>query len=109
LLQQQLVKKPKGDLMPSPTNLVTQEQVENDASKKRRSNISQMNRAARSHFAPLTIEEYIIYRKWRRATLLIYSAFAFVIVAIAFAIGPAGPTTNTRDSALTFAGQPNSH
>jgi hypothetical protein len=74
-------------------------------------NVSQKPSAARSRFAPLTIEEKITYRKWRRATLAFYGAFAFVIAALLMAIGPADPSTNVNNkgdySAIASAGQRN--
>jgi hypothetical protein len=87
-----------GGDMPSSTNQVVPEELTNDdTSKDWRPNVSQKTSAARSHFAPLTAEEKITYRKWRRATLMFYSAFAFVIAALLIAIGPTVPSTNVND------------
>lgn len=97
--------------MPSSTNQVVPEELTNDTSRDWRPNVSQNASAARSHFAPLTIEEKITYRKWRRATVMFYGAFAFVIAALLMVIGPADPSSNANNkganSAIASAGQRN--
>src|ERR1019366_3303248 len=85
-----------GGDMPSSTNQVAPEELTN-TSRHWRPNVSQKTSAARSNFAPLTIEEKITYRKWRRATLMFYGAFAFVIAAVLIAIGPADPSNSVND------------
>jgi hypothetical protein len=100
-----------GGNMPSSTNQAVPEVLTNDTSRDWRPNVSQKTSAARSHFAPLTIEEQITYRKWRCATLMFYGAFAFVIAALLIAIGPADPSTNVNNkgaySAIASVGQRN--
>jgi hypothetical protein len=59
-------------------------------------------------FAPLTIEEQKIYRKWRRVTLAGYGVVVIFLTALAIAMGPPDPTTakhNAAYSAIASAGQ----
>ncbi len=83
--------------MPLSTNQGVPEEPVNDISNDWRPNVSQKTAAVRSHFAPLSIEEKITYRKWRRATIMFYGAFAFVIAAVLIAIGPADPSNDVND------------
>jgi hypothetical protein len=102
-----------GGEMPLSTNQAVPEEPVNDISKDWHPNVSQKIAAFRSHFAPLSIEEKITYRKWRRATIIFYGAFAFVIAALSIAIGPADPSTNVNNkeahSAIASAGQRTPH
>jgi hypothetical protein len=100
----------EGDVLSS-TNQVAPEELTKDTSRHWRPNVSQKTSAARSHFAPLTLEEKITYRKWRGATLSFYGAFAFVMAAFLITIGPPDPSTKANDknsySALASIGQRN--
>jgi hypothetical protein len=85
--------------MPASTKQSAPEEPTKDISWHWRPNVSQQAAAARRHFAPLTMEEKTTYRKWRRATLVFYGAFAFVMAALLIAIGP----TNDKDSYSALA------
>jgi hypothetical protein len=73
---------------------------------------SQTATANRKEFPPLTIEEQMTYRKWRRTTLMFYGVLALFISTLLVAIGPPDPTTakhNAAYSAIASAGQHRSH
>jgi hypothetical protein len=85
-----------GGDMPASTNQIAPEELTKDILWHRRLNVAQQAAAARRHFAPLTMEEKTTYRKWRRATLVFYATFAFVIAALLIAIGPPDASTNAN-------------
>jgi hypothetical protein len=97
--------------MPYSTNQDTPDELANGAPTRRRPNLSQVTSAARRHFSPLSIEETITYRKWRRTTLIFYGALACIATAFLIAIDPTSPSTNVRDrdsySALASVGHRN--
>lgn len=97
--------------MPLSASQIAPDESASDTSRHWHTSVSQNTSAVRSHFAPLTIEEKITYRKWKRATLIFYGAFAWVIAALSIAIGPTDPSTNASDrdsySALASVGQRN--
>jgi hypothetical protein len=82
--------------MPALTKQSAPEEVTKDILWRWRPNVAQQPAAARRHFAPLTMEEKATYRKWRRATLVFYGAFAFVMAALLIAISPTDPSTNAN-------------
>jgi hypothetical protein len=59
--------------------------------------------ARRNHFASLTVEEKIIYRNWRRATLTLYAVFACATAAILIAIGPLDQPSTAKNGGLHSA------
>jgi hypothetical protein len=69
--------------------------------------------AGRNHFASHTAEEKLIYRNWRRTTLVFYTVFICGIAAIVIAIGPGDQSSTAKKSdiysALASAVQRNSH
>jgi hypothetical protein len=82
----------------------------NDRPSQWRPTVSQTASADRRGFKPLTIEEQKTYRKWRRATLIIYGVLAIFIAVLS--MGPPDPTTakhNAARSAIASAGQAKSH
>jgi len=85
----------------------------NDSSVRWRPNVSTSASGKRSHFAPLSAEEELTYRRWRRATLAFYGVFLCAVAAIAIAIGPSdrSGTAEKGDlySALASAVQRHSH
>jgi hypothetical protein len=68
-----------------------------------RPDVSQVTTAIRGHFAPLTIEEKITYRKWRRAALIFYGTFGFAIAAFLIATGPTATNAKDKDSRSAVA------
>jgi len=74
---------------PTPPKLLV-----DNASANWRPDASQVASATRGHFAPLTNEEKITYRRWRQATMIFYGTFA--IAALLIAIGPTDTTTNAK-------------
>ena len=99
--------------MPSSTNQAVPKEFANDISRDWHPNVAQKTSVVQSHFAPLTAEEKMTYRKWRRATVMFYGAFAVVIAALAIAIGPADPSNNNSTkgphSAIASAGPRSPH
>jgi hypothetical protein len=91
--------------MPASTKQIAPEELTKNISWNCRPNVSQRAAAARRPFAPPTMEEKTTYRKWRRATLVFYGAFAFVMAALLIAIGPTDPSTNAdgKDSYSALA------
>jgi hypothetical protein len=79
--------------MPSSTDIDNSENCRPDASR--------MTVVPHSDLSRLTAEERITYRKWRRATLITYSAVAIIISVLAIAIGPTDTSPpNEMHSAL---------
>jgi hypothetical protein len=99
--------------MPSSTNQVTPEERTKNTSRDWRPGVSQKTSVVRSGFAPLTIEEKMTYRKWRRATVLFYGAFFFVVAVLSIAIGPADTSTSVNNKgaypAIASAGYRSPH
>jgi hypothetical protein len=97
--------------MPTSTSQVAMKNPENEASGDWRSDVSRKTSANPRHFAPLTAEETITYRKWKRATLAFYGALAFAITALLIVIGPDDSSINAGNKAahraLASAGQQN--
>jgi hypothetical protein len=62
---------------------------------------SRMMAVPRRDLSLLTDEERITYRKWRHATLVVYSAVAIIIAVLSIAVGPTDTSsTNEIHSAL---------
>jgi hypothetical protein len=101
------------DQVSSSTTRVEPQSSSNTTSTLWCSNASTIASAGRSHFAPLTAEEKITYRNWRRGTLAFYAVFACMIAAILIAIGPVSQSSTVQNgdlhSALASAAQRNSH
>jgi hypothetical protein len=74
-----------------------------------RPDVSQNTCAARGHFAGLTAEDSMTYRKWRRAVVVFYGVLAAVIAALAIGMAPVGSSINADTtavhSAIASAGQ----
>ena len=49
---------------------------------------------SRRHLSQLTHEDKLTYRKWKRATFIVYGAVAIVIVVLSIVIGPTDSTSN---------------
>jgi hypothetical protein len=81
--------------MPSSTDIDNSENCRPDASR--------MTVVPRRDLSLLTVEERTTYLKWRRATLIAYSAVAFIIAVLSIAIGPTDTLpTNELHSALAL-------
>ena len=48
----------------------------------------------RRHLSQLTTEDKLTYRKWKRATLIVYGAVAMVVVVLSMVIGPTDSASN---------------
>lgn len=93
--------------MSSSTDQAVPKKLANEIPSYWRPNVSQATSASPRHFAPLTIEEKATCRKWRRATVMFYCAFALVISAFLIA-GPTDPSTTAKNgahSAIASVGQ----
>jgi hypothetical protein len=59
--------------------------------------------AGRNHFASPTVEEKLVYRNWRRTTLIFYAVFICGLTAIAIAIGPGNQSSTAKKSDIYSA------
>jgi hypothetical protein len=95
--------------MPSSTNSATPKTIANNISARNHPDVSRVRSATRRDVTLLTAEDIITYRKWRRATLILYGAFAIAIAAFWIAIGASNTSLTSKNnelhSALPPAGQ----
>ena len=78
-----------------------------DGSDDCRPDASRMAAAPRRGFPVLSPEEKLIYRKWKRATVVIYGTVAIVLAAFSVAFGPAD--TSTRNETYSALAAPAVH
>jgi hypothetical protein len=95
--------------MPSSINSATPKTIANNISATCHLGASRVRSATRRDFTLFTAEDIITYRKWRRAALILWGAFAIAIAAFWIAIGAINTSLTSKNneihSALPPAGQ----
>ena len=96
-------------MLPHTGSSATPKTIANNISATCHLDVSRVRSATRGDVTLLTAEDIITYRKWRRATLILYGAFAIAIAAFWIAIGASNTSLTSKNneihSALPPAGQ----